>query len=231
MAGNVTGFGNVAIGYQAGFTETGSNKLFITNSNTTPTTSLVYGEFSPSRILRTNSTFQIGDPAGTGYVFPVARGTANQYLASDASGVLNWVSPSGTNTLSVVRTNLSANQLLTTAGWQLLTYDTVVIDTNSEFAGNRFTATRAGIYEINAGYHTDNQSNIQFYSIGVYVNGTLYQQTSGNHSNLGPVSRNINCVVNLAVGGYVEIFVENYQALAQIDSFAGKTYFEVRQVR
>ncbi len=231
LAGNVTGSGNVAIGHQAGFSETGSNKLYITNSNTTPTTSLVYGEFSPSRILRTNSTFQIGDPAGTGYVFPVARGTVNQYLASDASGVLNWVSPSGTNTLSVVRTNLSANQLLTTAGWQLLTYDTVTIDTNSEFAGNRFTATRAGIYEINAGYHTDNQSNIQFYSIGVYVNGTLYQQTSGNHSNLGPVSRTINCVVNLAVAGYVEIFVENYQAFAQIDSFAGKTYFEVRQVR
>jgi trimeric autotransporter adhesin len=231
LAGNVTGVGNVAIGNQAGFTETGSNKLYITNSNTTPTTSLVYGEFSPSRILRTNSTFQIGDPAGTGYVFPVARGTANQYLASDASGVLNWVSPSGTNLLSAVRTNLNANQALTTAGWQLITYDTTVIDTNGEFAANRFTATRAGIYEINAGYHTDNQSNIQFYSIGVYVNGALYQQTSGNHTNLGPVSRTINCIVNLPVGGYVEIFAENYQAGVQIDSFAGKSYFEVKQLR
>ncbi|HLP64330.1 hypothetical protein [Flavobacterium sp.] len=227
----VTGTGNVAIGYQAGLNETTSNKLYITNSNTTPTTSLIYGEFAPTRILRTNSTFQIGDPATTGYVFPVARGTANQYLASDASGVLSWVSPSGTNTLSAVRTNLSANQALTTAGWQLITYNTVVIDTNTEFAGNRFTATRAGIYEINAGYHTDNQSNAQFYSIGVYVNGALYQQNSGNHSNLGPVSRTINCIVNLAVGGYVEIFAENYQTGVQIDSFSGKSYFEVKQLK
>lgn len=231
LVGNVTGTGNVAIGNQAGFSETGSNKLYISNSITTPTTSLIYGEFSPTRILRTNSTFQIGDPATTGYVFPVARGTVNQILQTNATGVLSWVSPSGTNTLSAVRTNISANQALTTAGWQLITYDTVVIDTNTEFAGNRFTATQAGIYEINAGYHTDNQSNTQFYSIGVYVNGSLYQQNSGNHSNLGPVSRTINCIVNLPVGGYVEIFAENYQTAVQIDSFSGKSYFEVKQLR
>jgi trimeric autotransporter adhesin len=306
LVGNVTGSGNVALGYQAGFSETGSNKLYITNSNTTPTTSLLYGEFAPTRILRTNSIFQIGDPATTGYVFPVARGTTNQILQTNATGVLSWVNPStlsitetdpqvstvaanaipkwngttlvdgivtdngttvtvaGTtsttnlqmtagatanyylqsdavgngswvqsplNTLSAVRTNISTNQALTTAGWQLVTFDTVVLDTNTEFAANRFTATQAGIYEINAGYHTDNQSNIQFYSIGVYVNGALYQQTSGNHTNLGPVSRNINCIVNLAVGGYVEIFAENYQTGVQIDSFSGKSYFEVKQLR
>lgn len=315
---NGTGTGNVAIGNQAGENETTSNKLYITNSATTPITSLIYGEFSPTRILRTNSTFQIGDPAGTGYVFPVARGTVNQVLQTNATGVLSWVNPSslsiteidpqvtsvttnsipkwnGTtlvdgilvddstnigvgmtplagnkldvngntrttnfqmttganpnyilqsdavgnaswvqsplNTLSAVRTNISANQALTTAGWQLITFDTVVIDTNTEFASNRFTATRAGIYEINAGYHTDNQSNLQFYSIGVYVNGSLYQQNSGNHSNLGPVSRTINCIVNLPVGGYVEIFAENYQTGVQIDSFSGKSYFEVKQLR
>ncbi|GAA4062173.1 hypothetical protein GCM10022389_03370 [Flavobacterium cheonanense] len=85
-----TGSGNVAIGYQAGFTETTSNKLYISNSNTTPTTSLIYGEFAPTRILRTNSTFQIGDPTGTGYVFPIARGANNEILQTDASGVLSW---------------------------------------------------------------------------------------------------------------------------------------------
>lgn len=226
-----TGSGNVAIGYQAGLSETTSNKLYITNSNSTPTTSLIYGEFAPTRILRTNSVFQIGDPTTTGYVFPVARGTANQYLSSDASGVLSWVSPNGTNTLSVVRTNLNANQSLNNSGWQLINFNSIVIDTNTEFASNRFTVTRAGVYEINAGYHTDNQSNSQFYSIGVYVNGILYQQTSGNHSGLGPVSRNINCVVNIAIGGYVEIFAENYQTPVDIDSFSGKTFFEIRQIK
>jgi hypothetical protein len=268
-----SGTGNVFIGNFAGSAETGSssNRLYISNSASNATTSLIYGEFSPTRILRTNSTFQIGDPTTTGYIFPAARGTLNQILQTNATGVLNWVNPStltitetdpqvssitinnipkwnGTtlvdgilvndatnvgvgmsplagnkldvngktrttnfqmttgananyilqsdavgnatwvqnpiNTLSVVRTNLNANQALNNTGWQLINFNTIVLDTNTEFASNRFTATRAGIYEINAGYHTDNQSNSQQYSIGVYVNSTLYQQTTGNHSNL-----------------------------------------------
>lgn len=229
LVNNVSGSGNVAIGYQAGFSETGSNKFYITNSNTTPTTSLLYGDFSGTRILRTNSTFQIGDPAGTGYVFPIARGTANQYLVSDANGILTWTSANAT--ISITRTNLGSNQLLTNTGWQIINFSNEIIDTNSELAGNRFTATRTGIYEINAGYHTDNQSNTQFYSIGVYVNGSLYQQTSSNHSNLGPVARTINCMVNLNAGDYVEIFAENYQTAVEIDSYSGKTFFEVKQIK
>lgn len=304
----VTGTGNVALGYQAGSAETGSNKLYISNSNTTPVTSLIYGEFSPSRILRTNSLFQIGDPLGTGYQFPVARGTNNQVLQTNATGVLNWVDPSsltitevdpqvssvttnavprwngttlvdgsitddGTNvtvagntttttlqmttgatanyimqsdatgnatwvpmpnpltTLSATRSNLSANQALTGAGWQKINFNTIIFDTNTEVAGGTFTATNAGIYQVNAGFHTNDQGNNQFYSIGVYVNGLLYQQTSGNHTNLGPVARNINCMVNLAAGGTVEIYVENYQTPVDIDSFPGKTFFEVQQIR
>ena len=300
------GSGNVGIGYQAGLAEAGSNKLYITNSNTTPITSLIYGEFAPSRILRTNSTFQIGDPAGTGYQFPVARGADTQILQTNATGVLSWVNPSaltvtetdpqvssvtanaipkwngttlvdgiitdnGTSvtvagntttttlqmtngatanyilqsdaagnaswvpnpltTLSAMRINLSANQALGTAGWEKINFDTTVFDTKSEFAGGTFTAATAGIYQVNAGFHTDNQSNGQFYSIGVYVNGTLYQETTGNHYNNGPVHRNINCMVNLAAGGTVEIYVQNYQPTVAIDSFATKTFFEVQQIR
>ena len=91
---NGAGTGNVAIGNQAGEFETSSNKLYITNSNTNAITSLIYGEFSPIRILRTNSTFQIGDPTTTGFVFPTARGTNGQVLQTDAAGILSWVAPS-----------------------------------------------------------------------------------------------------------------------------------------
>ena len=90
-------FGNVAIGYNAGSAEIGSNTLYITNSATTPATSLIYGDFSGTRILRTNSNFQIGVPggAGNGYVFPLNRGGINQILqASDGVGTLQWVNPS-----------------------------------------------------------------------------------------------------------------------------------------
>ncbi len=226
-----TGSGNVAIGYQAGLSETTSNKLYISNSNTTPTTSLIYGEFAPTRILRTNSTFQIGDPATTGYQFPVARGTNGQILQTNGTGVLSWAEPNATK--SVVRATLLANQALGTSGWEKINFNNVVFDTNAEFvvANNRFVATQAGYYQINAGMHTDNQSNNQFYSIGVYVNGVLYQETTGNHFGNGPVHRNINCLVNLAAGGFVEIYVQNYQTGVAVDSFPAKTFFEIQKVR
>ena len=312
LGSNVTGSGNVAIGNSAGFTETGSNKLYISNSNTDATNSLIYGEFAPN-ILRTNSTFQIGDPAGSGYQFPVARGTNSQILQTDATGVLNWVDtssltisetdpqvsssainavpkwdgstlvdgiitdngtsaniagnanvagntttttfqmtngattnyilqsdaagnatwvPNPLTTLSAMRINLSANQALATTGWQKLQFDTALFDTKSEFAGGTFTASTAGIYQVNAGYHTNSQTgSSQFYSIGVYVNGGLYQQTSSNHLSNGPVPRNITCMVNLTAGDTIEIYVENYETTVEIDSFTGKSFFEVQQIR
>lgn len=155
--------------------------------------------------------------------------TANYVLQSDATGNATWAAPN--NTLSVMRTNLSSNQALTNGGWQIINFNTVVFDVNSEFSTNRFTALKTGYYEVNSGYHTDDQSNTQFYSIAVYKNGALYQQTSGNHSNIGPVARNINCIVYLTAGDYIEIFAENYQSSVNIDAYSGKTFFEVRQIR
>ncbi|MDN3677880.1 hypothetical protein QWY90_11225 [Flavobacterium paronense] len=157
--------------------------------------------------------------------------TANYVLQSDATGNASWALPN--NTLSVVRTNLSAGQSLGTGGWQKINFDTVVFDLNTEFntGTNRFVATKAGYYEVNAGYHTNNQGNTQFYSIGVYKNGALYQQTTGNHYNVGYVSRNVNCIVYLDALEYIEIFAENFQSGVTIDSYPGKTFFEVKQIR
>lgn len=163
--------------------------------------------------------------------FQMTNGASNNaILQSDGVGNASWVAPTS---LSVMRTTLNANQALTTTGWQRIDFNTVVFDVNTEFnIGNRrFIAAKAGYYEVNAGYHTDNQSNTQFYSIGVFSNGSLYQQTSGNHSNLGVVSRNINCTIFLNAGDFIEIFAENYQTNVSIDNFSGKTFFEVRQVR
>ena len=317
------GSGNVAIGYNAGSAETGSNKLYITNGNTTPTTSLIYGEFTTTaKILRTNSTFQIGDPAGTGYVFPVARGAVNQVLQTNATGVLSWVNPSalatpetdpqvssaitnavprwnggtttlvdgvirdnGTdvgigvaatagnrldvngktrttnfqmtngatdgyilqsdaagnatwaqnpaNTLSLVRANLTANQTLTTAGWQKINFDGEVFDTGNEFvpADGRFTAAKAGFYRINASFHTNTQTVTNLFSIAIRVNTGYQQMTSSDHYGLGIVERTVSCLVQLNVGDYVEVFAQNFAPGVDIDSYIGKTVFEVQQIR
>ncbi|NSW45503.1 MAG: hypothetical protein HPY79_06800 [Bacteroidales bacterium] len=45
---NVSGSGNVFIGYKAGFNETGSNKLYIANSEANPP--LIYGDFSTGNV-------------------------------------------------------------------------------------------------------------------------------------------------------------------------------------
>ncbi|MFN3753600.1 hypothetical protein [Flavobacterium sp.] len=86
---NVLGSGNVGIGYQAGRLETGSNKLYIENSNADASNALIYGEFD-NNILRTNGTLQIGNPTTTGYSFPTNRGTNGQFLQTDGAGITTW---------------------------------------------------------------------------------------------------------------------------------------------
>jgi hypothetical protein len=77
------GGGNVFIGYQAGYNETGSNKLYIDNSNTT--TPLIYGDFN---------TNQVGINAlpTTGYALTV-NGSIN--LTTGSGFFINGVPVSG----------------------------------------------------------------------------------------------------------------------------------------
>ncbi len=56
LLNNISGFGNVAIGNEAGYNETGSNKLYIENSNSA--TPLIYGEFD-NDLARINGNFRI----------------------------------------------------------------------------------------------------------------------------------------------------------------------------
>jgi hypothetical protein len=228
-----TGSGSVFIGNDAGYSETGSNKLYISNSNANAVNALVYGEFD-NKIARVNGQIQVNDPTTTGYKFPTARGTNKQILETDGAGNVSWATPN--NSLSIVRAHITANQALTTggSGWQKINFNTTVFDTNAEFdtANSRFIATRAGYYQINAGYHTDYQNNQNFYAIGVRKNGTVYyQETSSNHYVAAAVNRTINCIIYLGVGEYVEIFAQNQQAGVNIDSYFGKTYFEISQIR
>ena len=317
---NVTGSGNVGVGYQAGRLETGSNRLYIENSNADANNALIYGEFD-NNIVRVNGTLQISNPASApGYALPNVRGTAGQVLQTDGAGATNWVSassltitetdpqvsssttnsvpkwngttlvdgiisddgtnvgigtapsvgnkldvngntkttnfqmtaganngyilqsdasgnaswvPNPINTLSLIRTNLTANQVINTTGWQKVNFNTTVFDTNSEFntSTSRFTATKVGYYEINAGIHTFNKSDAEYYGISVYKNGTEYQETSAHHYGDKLISRTINCLIYLNIGDYIEIYFHNGNAPTTIDAFTGKTYFEVRQVK
>jgi len=70
---NISGFGNVFLGNRAGSAETGSNRLYIDNSNTT--SPLIYGDFANNRVVINgngtnninNRTFFVnGSAGGTG---------------------------------------------------------------------------------------------------------------------------------------------------------------------
>ncbi|MCB9317023.1 MAG: tail fiber domain-containing protein [Lewinellaceae bacterium] len=85
------GDGNIFLGYNAGYNETGSNKLYIDNSSTT--TPLIYGDFS-SNALTVNGSLRVND--GTQ--------SSGHVLTSDASGNATWQQPLMfvTDTLTII---------------------------------------------------------------------------------------------------------------------------------
>ncbi len=87
---NTTGSANVFIGSFAGANETGSNKLYIDNSNTS--TPLIYGDFS-TNTLTVYSNLNVNNA----YTFPTTNGNENYVLTSHASGLATWeAAPAGT---------------------------------------------------------------------------------------------------------------------------------------
>lgn len=80
---NVNGTNNVFLGYETGYNETGSNKLYIDNSNSS--SPLLYGEFD-NDLLQINGTLNISG----NYEFPTTDGSTSQVLTTNGSGILSW---------------------------------------------------------------------------------------------------------------------------------------------
>lgn len=80
---NQEGERNVFIGDAAGGNEMGSDRLYISNSDTTAP--LIYGEFD-NELLRIHGTLDIKGI----YQFPIVDGTSGQYMQTDGSGTLGW---------------------------------------------------------------------------------------------------------------------------------------------
>jgi hypothetical protein len=77
-----TGSGNLFLGYQAGYNETGSNKLYISNSNSA--NPLIYGEFD-NDILRFNGNVGIGRTPTTNALEvegDASKSTAGAFIAN-----------------------------------------------------------------------------------------------------------------------------------------------------
>ncbi len=128
---NAAGTDNIFLGYQAGINETGSDKLYIENSNTT--TPLIYGEFD-NDLLQINGTLNVNGA----FAFPTTDGTANQILVTDGSGALTWtdqVADTDTDDQTIDVLSLSGNTLqisLADDGEATKTLDLSAIDTDTD---------------------------------------------------------------------------------------------------
>jgi hypothetical protein len=160
----------VFIGFEAGYNETGSNKLYIENSNST--TPLIYGEFD-NDIVRVNGTLQVNDPSSTGYSFPTATGTLGQVLEVNASGDLVFATPSGGGSdTHLGNANLTADDNRT---YNQNGNDLTINPNGGEFAINDSSGSPS-LPEIQVG-----QGITEIRGNSVRINGLTYPSTDGSN--------------------------------------------------
>jgi hypothetical protein len=116
-AGNLvsTGSGNVFIGSNSGANETGSNSLYIDNSNTS--TPLIKGDFA-GNALTINGTIGVtgittmNSGTGNSFTVPASRGNSGQYLMTDGTGSSTWSNISSIQGRSISSTMPANNNSL-----------------------------------------------------------------------------------------------------------------------
>lgn len=75
---NITGSGNIFIGSEAGYHETGSNKLYIENSSANELNALIYGEFDNDKV-QINNKLGIGRPS-SGFPLEIRGDAFNGFI-------------------------------------------------------------------------------------------------------------------------------------------------------
>ncbi|HUR29871.1 MAG TPA: hypothetical protein VMZ69_00495, partial [Saprospiraceae bacterium] len=100
----ITGSRNVLLGYSSGRFETGNDKLYIANSDTS--TPLLYGEFEKNKLT-------INDTLVTERLYMTEGATNGYLLKSNASGKATWVNPISlfNNVWSISGSNIYNNNL------------------------------------------------------------------------------------------------------------------------
>jgi hypothetical protein len=117
---NSTGSGNVFIGASAGFNETGSNKLYISNGETNPANTLLYGEFD-------NNKLQVNNKLGIGRLpafYPLeiqALGNSNELVKFfNNTGAEKWhINLLANGSLNFVETNVADNRVVLGIGGEV----------------------------------------------------------------------------------------------------------------
>jgi hypothetical protein len=108
---NLTGSGNIFIGKMAGYNEVGSNKLYISNSNTT--NPLIYGEFDNNHLKFNATTSTNGNAEVFGSTFIHGNGSIDG--ATNLYGATHIWAPTDINAKLTIRRNDNINPVLEVA--------------------------------------------------------------------------------------------------------------------
>jgi len=119
-AGNSTGSNNLFLGKSAGNTETGSNKLYIANSNTA--TPLIYGEFDNAKVS-INGSLKFTEAARE-KVYTTATGFAGYTYYSQTNGAIQYVTANSTANGTV---NIRPSSTLTMNNWLAVGESTTIV--------------------------------------------------------------------------------------------------------
>lgn len=247
-----TGSGNQFLGANAGFNHSsGSNIMYIDNTDAGVDAALIYGEFgsdntTAGNILRTNSEFQIGNPAGTGYAFPINDGSANQVLATDGAGQISFVAPSsgewtdggayltpmdGTSEEVLIGTTTSADgKLVVNSNGKTAAIETNLDGSSSYGTYNKRDSGNSGLkYGV---YNQIGGSNSTFSTYGTYNNITASGDgariasyntvnTTGNGSKYG----SWNTIPSTTPGTHYGVFSEVLSSSGNAGYFRGRLSF------
>jgi len=150
---------------------------------------------------------------GSSAVTRLGIGTTGQVLTV-AAGVPSWATPAaGGSSFSGCRVTNSVAQTTSNATRVAITFDTETIDTDGFHSTSSNTsrmtvpAGKAGKYEVNAGvtFATNSSGNRETY---IFKNGAIYSSVFQPGTSVGSTSVPISDILDLAVGDYVEIRVE-----------------------
>lgn len=100
----------------------------------------------------------------------------------------------------------TATTLASTANTKV-TFDVEEYDTNNAFSSSRFTAPVAGYYQINASVFY--AATVTGALLTVYKNDAQYKCGNYDTASVGTPIVNVNTIVDLNVGDYVEIQAYN----------------------
>jgi hypothetical protein len=151
----------------------------------------------------------------------------------DEEGVLLLqVKPSDTKTC--IRAYLNgANQDIVTGTWTKVNLDAKTFDVNGEFdtATYRFTATKAGCYQVNcAVYYRENLSNASAL-VAIYKNGAMYARALQGETDTYIKNPTVSDIVNMAVGDYIEMYTYHHDGVNRlVDAETERTFMSIVEV-